>query len=82
MLVRAMNKSTLMDDVMVLTDDSDSFDSEPGEWLRIGVFFAAFRGRPFHFGANTNKTSSINKITQFLTLNVKRLARTADNQGL
>lgn len=44
-----------MDDVMVLTDDSDSFDSEPGDWLRISAFFAAFRGRPFHLGATIDK---------------------------
>ena len=39
---------TRVEDVTVLTDDSDSFDSDPGELLR---FFRTFLGRPFHFGA-------------------------------
>ncbi len=36
----------------VLTDDSDSLDSDPGEWLLflLRIFF----GRPFHLGARTN----------------------------
>ena len=40
---------TLDDEVTVLTDDSDSLDSDPGEWLLflLRVFF----GRPFHLGA-------------------------------
>jgi hypothetical protein len=43
---------TLDDEVTVLTDDSDSLDSDPGEWLLflLRIFF----GRPFHLGARTN----------------------------
>ena len=43
---------TRVDEVTVLTDDSDSFDSDPGELLR---FFRTFLGRPFHLGAAIHK---------------------------
>ena len=62
-----------LDDVTVLPDDSDSFDSDPGEWLR---FLRPLRPRrPFHFGAAI-KTKKNQFAADFLFVSFER--RTTD----